>query len=145
MRCHSSCAECFGPTDNECSKCQADHVFLNGRCVTCANIDKSLHQHFDFTGGSCKEKCGKGLRITNDIQCDDGNSADGDGCSKDCQIEEGFTCSGGNEKSKDYCIDVTPLTFAIKQTLTDEYSFEVTFSKELSEESLKTLNDTLSI
>lgn len=26
--------------------------------------------------------------------CDDGNAADGDGCTMDCQIEEGFTCTG---------------------------------------------------
>lgn len=46
------------------------------------------------TGAVCKRKeiCGDGFRIKNE-QCDDGNTADGDGCSSNCAVEEGFTCS----------------------------------------------------
>lgn len=33
-------------------------------------------------------------------QCDDGNKANGDGCSLRCKMESGFTCSRGlGEKS----------------------------------------------
>ena len=33
-------------------------------------------------------------------QCDDGNSADGDGCSSGCLIEAGFVCSGQPSRCK---------------------------------------------
>lgn len=33
-----------------------------------------------------------------DEQCDDGNIAQGDGCSPNCMIEDGFECTGGYGK-----------------------------------------------
>ena len=44
----------------------------------------------------CQENCGKGFRLSNTIECDDGNLIDGDGCSKDCKIEEFYKCEGGS-------------------------------------------------
>ncbi len=35
--------------------------------------------------------CGNGS-VENGEQCDDGNTASGDGCSATCQLESGFTC-----------------------------------------------------
>ncbi len=40
--------------------------------------------------------CGDG-KITDNEQCDDGNTVSGDGCSADCQIEQGFRCILPNE------------------------------------------------
>ena len=37
--------------------------------------------------------CGNGI-INSPEQCDDGNNANGDGCSSGCLIESGYTCSG---------------------------------------------------
>ena len=37
------------------------------------------------------------------LECDDGNSDDGDGCSLDCKIEPGYTCVGGSPDSADFC------------------------------------------
>jgi len=37
------------------------------------------------------------------LQCDDGNTEDGDGCSKDCMIEKDYECSGGDQFSADLC------------------------------------------
>jgi len=43
--------------------------------------------------GACKSVCGDGILIRGAAeQCDDGNTTDGDGCSKDCQTEAGYTC-----------------------------------------------------
>ena len=38
--------------------------------------------------------CGDGYIIYNKEACDDGNTADGDGCNSTCQVERGFTCEG---------------------------------------------------
>ena len=35
--------------------------------------------------------------------CDDGNTVNGDGCSRDCQEECGYSCSGGRSSSPDVC------------------------------------------
>ncbi|KAL3143288.1 hypothetical protein ABBQ38_002130 [Trebouxia sp. C0009 RCD-2024] len=40
-----------------------------------------------------QQLCGNGL-VEGLEQCDDGNTASGDGCSSTCQIKEGFQCSG---------------------------------------------------
>ncbi len=54
------------------------------------------------SGSVCKRKelCGDGFRVKNE-QCDDGNTADGDGCSSSCSVEDGYTCSAlaDNENS----------------------------------------------
>jgi len=44
------------------------------------------------TTRACDTSCGNGSVETGE-QCDDGNSSDGDGCSKDCKTESGFMCS----------------------------------------------------
>ena len=44
------------------------------------------------TTRACDTSCGNGSIETGE-QCDDGNSSDGDGCSKDCKTESGFMCS----------------------------------------------------
>ena len=62
-------------------------------------------------GNELKEKCGKGLRISSSLECDDGNKVDGDGCSSDCKIEENFECKGGSSTSPDLCFDARPPTF----------------------------------
>lgn len=41
----------------------------------------------------CQQVCGDKL-IAGAEQCDDGNTANGDGCSASCAVEPGFTCSG---------------------------------------------------
>ena len=45
----------------------------------CKYCDVSNENYF-LDNGICKEKCGKGYRLTSNIECDDGNSIDGDGC-----------------------------------------------------------------
>lgn len=83
-----------------------------------------MQNNFIVTADLTKEKCGKGFRITNEIQCDDGNQIDGDGCSKDCMIEQGYVCLGGSNISQDICIDATPMTFALKEVWVDQGLYE---------------------
>ena len=51
------------------------------------------------------DRCGNGER-TADEACDDGNEADGDGCSSACTFEPGFACNGGDFRALD--VDVIP-------------------------------------
>jgi cysteine-rich repeat protein len=54
----------------------------------------------------CKTKhcevCGDGVQV-NKEECDDGNSAQDDGCDEHCKIESGFSCTGGSESSASTC------------------------------------------
>ena len=38
--------------------------------------------------------------------CDDGNTADDDGCSAACAVEGGYYCSGGSSSAADTCVTV---------------------------------------
>lgn len=38
-----------------------------------------------------------------EVECDDGNNFNGDGCSSTCIVEKGFTCSGGSPTTPDKC------------------------------------------
>jgi cysteine-rich repeat protein len=45
------------------------------------------------TGGGAQGVCGNGVVDGFEI-CDDGNGADGDGCSRSCLLDPGFSCTG---------------------------------------------------
>ena len=49
-------------------------------CKTCAQINQGFK---DDGNGNCAEICGDGLNL-GQLQCDDGNNIDGDGCSSSC-------------------------------------------------------------
>jgi cysteine-rich repeat protein len=54
------------------------------------------------SSGECVENCGDGLNFGL-MQCDDGNSISGDGCSSSCEIETDWECKGGSPTSVDNC------------------------------------------
>lgn len=64
--------------------------------------------------GTCIEICGDGKRVSGEIECDDGNNRDGDGCTFNCKIEVGFECSGGNLTNPDVCEDKRPIRYRIE-------------------------------
>ena len=37
------------------------------------------------------------------LECDDGNTDDGDGCSSTCTLENGYKCTGGTHTTPDTC------------------------------------------
>ena len=59
----------------------------------------------DSTQQSCQEICGDGFNY-GQVQCDDGNNINGDGCSSLCTIESGWKCEGGTKLTPDVCSDV---------------------------------------
>ena len=48
------------------------------------------------------ETWGKGYNL-GFLECDDGNTVNGDGWSSSCKVEINWMCSGGNSTSKDIC------------------------------------------
>ena len=81
--------------------CTQGEILKKGRCLSC-----NLELFNINSRGICIEKCGKGLRITNQIECDDGNMNNFDGCSSKCKKEKGFYCiSEKNKADKCFKID----------------------------------------
>ena len=50
------------------------------------------------------EICGDGLNL-GFVECDDGNTNDGDGCSSMCKLESGYKCTTQKE-GPDICKDI---------------------------------------
>ena len=67
--------------------CKENYKLLGSACVECSS-SPGYHMS-DY--GKCAEVCGDGRLF--ELQCDDGNNADGDGCSANCLLEEGWSCS----------------------------------------------------
>lgn len=42
----------------------------------------------------------------NILECDDGNTISGDGCSSTCSIEPGYDCTGGSIHKPDVCKEI---------------------------------------
>jgi cysteine-rich repeat protein len=68
--------------------------------------------NFNPASGLCEEKCSDGKRYV--VECDDGNTVAGDGCTF-CKIDQGWTCRGGSPNSPDFCSNVVPskVTFLV--------------------------------
>ena len=140
IKCQDLCEIC--QDTNLCSKCfntTADNVtqVVNsiGQCVPC-------NQTFGLrmVDGKCTELCGDGFlyKIENKPsthQCDDGNSANGDGCSSTCQIEQDFSCTRQYQLSKesipikDYCVEATKKTLTRDTDNPQRFSYNLKFSR----------------
>ncbi len=67
----------------------------------------------------CEDRCGDGVIVSK--QCDDGNTNNGDGCSKTCMVEFGYVC---DEPGKP-CREVIPPRFKITaNSLTNQHFIE---------------------
>lgn len=56
---------------------------------------------------TCVEICGDGVAL--EVECDDGNIVNDDGCSDKCQIEEGFECEAIDTGDQSVCRLTTQL------------------------------------
>ena len=77
-----SCAAAFNVTFT--------YTLTAGRSVT-ATVTDAAGNTSEFS--ACRNACGDGA-VRLDEQCDDGNAADGDGCSSNCVVESGWNCTG---------------------------------------------------
>ena len=108
----NSCLECddswktwYGPLSTNCLNCPYAR-FINAAdhsCQSCKEINPGLT--FEQISNTCLERWGKGFNL-GFVQCDDGNSKNGDGCDQNCLIETDWSCSGGNATHPDTCISL---------------------------------------
>ncbi|KAL4467512.1 hypothetical protein ABPG72_004580 [Tetrahymena utriculariae] len=96
--------------------CPQNYIPLNGECVSCSTYPgMSINPDTQL----CQEQCGNGKRITNQKECDDGNTTNGDGCSSNCKIEDGWKCSGGTAASPDVCQNIAPIIMVLSSQNVD--------------------------
>ena len=62
----------------------------------------SRYIRYDSSDYFWRESWGDGFDM-GFLECDDGNTASGDGCDQYCMIETNYICTGGNETSPDVC------------------------------------------
>ncbi len=87
------------------------------------------------------ETCGDGKKM-GELECDDGNRMDGDGCDSTCHVEPGYNCSGGNETMPDVCRNVQNFSYSVEQLDSFEQLL-LSFNKEVKQ--LKTESGSLAI
>lgn len=68
-------------------------VFQAERHTTRSQYQLTLSGFLNTGSAVCESICGDGI-VTGIEQCDDGNGADGDGCSASCEVEPGYNCTG---------------------------------------------------
>lgn len=103
------------PASQTPGECKVGTVFdgESRRCLSCPEGCLSCEDayscrvcspdfEYDLVSALCVEHCGDGRRHT--VECDDGNNANGDGCSESCRVEEGYRCVGGSPSTHDNCI-----------------------------------------
>ena len=76
------------------------------------------------------EICGDGLYLGL-LECDDGNTYSGDGCSSTCTIEKGYSCAHTTGQP-DVCTDVSPPSAFL--TVKKGNLLEISFSEEVTSE-----------
>lgn len=78
--CSTSCTSCSNVAAN-CTSCNATNrrILVSSDCVCKSGF-------YSTSVTDCKEICGNGLMASNDKECDDGNTNNGDGCSSICTI-----------------------------------------------------------
>lgn len=110
--CNENCDICKDSQDCLTCKTQTSTgtvvITAIGLCIPCTE-----QNGLRLNGDVCEEICGDGILLRHDpkasVECDDGNTADGDGCSSSCKIEANFACTRQFEltkqtyQSKDKC------------------------------------------
>ena len=88
LACDHKCLSC-GETSSKCLSCPEGKILDASAftCLTCSEYSVGLIDSPFGTG--CVEICGDGLDFGN-LECDDGNTDDKDGCSSTCEVEYGF-------------------------------------------------------
>jgi len=82
---------------NYCASCNFTSTI---NCLTCLN-------GFYLSSNTCSSLCGDGILVSTE-QCDDHNTANGDGCSANCTIEPKYYCTGVIN-STSACLSCLPL------------------------------------
>jgi cysteine-rich repeat protein len=80
-----NCQTCLNLT--YCSACLSGYTEISGLCYGCSSSCACGGYTLPkYPNGDCSTICGDGIIIFPYEGCDDGNTADGDGCSSQCQV-----------------------------------------------------------
>ena len=82
-----------------CAQCRIEGCLDCDSAENCVECDNNSYYLTD--GGTCDEICGDGILFN--LECDDGNTESGDGCSSSCTVENDWTCGGGSSISASAC------------------------------------------
>jgi len=108
-KCDPSCKTCLNSGSENCTLCNQGYTPFPAnteglyRCKSCSEINPGFTTNPDF---KCVEICGDGKNM-GQLECDDGNQINYDGCNNQCKIEDGFACNH-SENNADICIDIKP-------------------------------------
>lgn len=103
--------------------CCSSISWSNDSSIPCT-IKQCLKGYYNDSG-ICREICGDGILF--DLECDDGNLVDGDGCSSTCQIETNYTCVNGSSTTPSLCSYNKPLDLTLTSSTKDIKSNTVVF------------------
>jgi len=107
--CHSSCKTCIAGDKYSCTSCNKGRFPLLNQttnlmqCISCQELNPGFYTTID---GKCAEICGDGINL-GQVECDDGNRINNDGCNSNCMVEYGYTCEKRFNNS-DICYDNLP-------------------------------------
>ncbi len=110
---------------------------FNTQCKPCKEgPDKHPHFFQDKATTKCLEVCGDGVRYNSTqapgllsyLECDDGNTEDGDGCDSTCRVEDNYHCSGGSFDSPDVCSHLKILECKITHIEEEDMLFTIEFN-----------------
>eukprot|EP00826_Nyctotherus_ovalis_P047315 TRINITY_DN5429_c0_g1_i20.p1 TRINITY_DN5429_c0_g1~~TRINITY_DN5429_c0_g1_i20.p1 ORF type:complete len:529 (-),score=105.27 TRINITY_DN5429_c0_g1_i20:544-2130(-) len=106
LPCDEACAGCKGESSANCTSCGEGYAVMSSAANGTVLCKECPAGYALRENDKCKEICGDGLNM-GEYECDDGNVANGDGCSAECTVEEGFACyTRANEPDK--CLDIVP-------------------------------------
>lgn len=88
--------------NNDCVTCEQPCTTCDNSSSTCTSCNRTTYYDSDF--GCQALVCGDGIAVEGE-NCDDGNLADGDGCSSRCELENGFYCPTAGEACYSICGD----------------------------------------
>lgn len=143
-KCDSICTECSQISSN-CTSCPTSlgYYLTSGTCADCQetagyegglgiNQSRGAEESLEhYINQVCKEKCGDG-ELKGQLECDDGNRRDGDGCSSSCTVELSWKCL--NISGISVCKDETPPTAELiySELRDSEYLLLLTFSENVT-------------
>ena len=137
LACHSQCATCFGPSQSECLSCAPGRRLEINVCTRCE--DTPGLKTSPFNPAICDEICGDGLYLKLS-ECEDGNLANGDGCSSHCSIEAGFVCGADTSEGPFWCSLEGPPTL-LSLEISEDLQVKIVFSEPLETPAPITLSD----
>jgi cysteine-rich repeat protein len=129
---------------NCCERFIPDILFHVHRCDTCVEPDDiyinpnedPYHPDIINLNGTCTDRCGDAKRYTKEllpgldkyIECDDGNTVNGDGCTDQCELEHNWICYNGTHYRPDECTHTEPLMSKVHNINNTKRIIEITFN-----------------